>query len=133
MRLLAIGISILFLSAQANADVQTMVRTEAARQGVPVSLALKVAKHESNFRCGAIGRHGERGVMQIKPRTAKGLGYRGSASGLNNCAVGIKYGMMYLSLAYKKSRGNVRHAATLYNAGLGTRKRNSAYAQRILK
>lgn len=128
---LATAMLCLFVSA-ANANVQNMVKAEARRQGVPVHLALSVAKHESNFRCSAVGRHGERGVMQIKPRTAKGLGYRGSASGLNHCQTGIKYGMMYLSLAYKKARGNMQLAATYYNQGLGTKRKNSRYAQKVV-
>lgn len=121
------------LMAQKGVSVESMVRSEAARQGVPVSLALAVAKHESGFRCSAIGRAGERGVMQIKPRTARSLGYRGSPSGLNNCSTGIRYGMMYLKLAYNKSGGNVYRAALLYNGGLGSNKKRSKYAEQIHK
>ena len=121
------------LMAQKGVSVESMVRSEAARQGVPVSLALAVAKHESGFRCSAIGRAGERGVMQIKPRTARSLGYRGSPSGLNNCSTGIRYGMMYLKLAYNKSGGNVYRAALLYNGGLGSSKKRSKYAEQIHK
>lgn len=114
-----------------GASVQNMVRSEAIRQGVPVSLAMAVAKHESNFRCSAVGKAGERGVMQIKPRTARSLGYRGSPSGLNNCQTGIHYGMKYLKMAYSKSGGSVYRAALLYNGGLGSKKRKSSYAAQI--
>lgn len=119
------------LTAQKGASVQDMVRSEAARQGVPASLALAVAKHESNFRCSAVGRAGERGVMQIKPRTAHGLGYRGSPSGLNNCRTGIRYGMMYLKMAYRKAGGSVYRTALLYNGGLGSNRKKSKYAEQI--
>lgn len=119
------------LMAQKGASVQDLVRKEAVRQGVPVNLALAVARHESNFRCSAVGRAGERGVMQIKPRTAHGLGYRGSPSGLNNCSTGIRYGMMYLKQAYRKSGGSVYRAALLYNGGLGTNRKKSKYAEQI--
>lgn len=112
-------------------SVPEMVKSEARRQGVPVSLALAVAKHESNFRCNAVGKAGERGVMQIKPRTARGLGYRGSASGLNNCKTGILYGMIYLKMAYKKSGGSVYRTALLYNGGLGSKRKKSTYAAQI--
>lgn len=127
---LAFGVLIFSSPAQAK-DVRGMVAAEAARQGVPVSLALSVAKHESNFRCSAVGRHGERGVMQIKPSTARGLGYKGTASGLNNCQTGIRYGMIYLRMAYKKAKGNTYRAAILYNGGLGTKRKKSAYAEKI--
>lgn len=120
-----------FLMGMRGISVEQMVRSEAIRQGVPVSLAMAIAKHESNFRCSAIGRHGERGVMQIKPRTAHGLGYRGKPAGLNNCQVGIYYGMKYLKMAYLKARGNVYKAALLYNGGLGSNKKRSAYAEEV--
>lgn len=127
---------VLIFNHGANAkgnSVESIVRAEAVRQGVPVGLALSVAKHESGFRCGAIGRHGERGVMQIKPSTARSIGYRGSASGLNNCYTGIHYGMIYLRMAYKLSGGNTYRAAVMYNGGLGTKRKRSAYAETVIK
>lgn len=130
--IVAIAIGAMIFTAPAFAgSVQNMVIAEAKRQGVPVGLALAVAKAESNFRCGAVGRAGERGVMQIKPQTARGLGYKGPASGLNNCATGIRYGMIYLKQAYRKAGGNAHHAATLYNAGIYSKKKSSSYAKKI--
>lgn len=114
-------------------SVPDMVRSEAIRQGVPVNLAMAVAKAESNFRCGAVGRGGERGVMQIKPQTARGIGYRGPSSGLNNCRVGIRYGMIYLRMAYRLAKGNIYRTALLYNAGIGSKRKRSAYAEKIVK
>lgn len=122
-----------FLMGMRGISVQEMVRSEAIRQGVPVSLAMAVAKHESNFNCHLIGKAGERGVMQIKPSTARGIGYKGPASGLSNCATGIRYGMMYLKMAYRQARGNVYRAALLYNGGLGTNRKKSTYADQIHK
>lgn len=128
---LAFGAVIFTTPAIADKGVRNMVAAEAARQGVPTGLALAIAKAESNFRCGAVGRAGERGVMQIKPRTARGLGYKGSPAGLNNCATGIRYGMIYLKQAYRKAGGNIYRAALLYNAGIHSKKKSSAYAQKI--
>lgn len=128
------GVLVFAPTANAKANsVEAMVRAEAVRQGVPVSLALSVAKHESGFRCGAVGRHGERGVMQIKPSTARSIGYRGSAAGLNNCSTGIRYGMIYLRMAYKLSGGNTYRAAVMYNGGLGTKRKRSAYAETVTR
>lgn len=133
MRSLLIA-GLLVISTPALAEsVPDMVRSEAIRQGVPVSLAMAIAKAESNFRCSAVGRGGERGVMQIKPQTARGIGYRGSPSGLNNCRVGIYYGMVYLRMAYKAAKGNVYRTALLYNAGLGSKRKRSAYAEKVVK
>lgn len=121
------------LMGQRGLTVQDMVRHEAVRQGVPVSLAMAVANHESRFNCHLIGRAGERGVMQIKPSTARGVGYRGAASGLSNCATGIKYGMIYLKMAYRMAGGNTYRAALLYNGGLGTKRKKSSYAEQVHK
>ena len=119
-------------ASQAN-SVHKIVQEEAIRQGVPVGLAMSVARTESQFNCRAVGRHGERGVMQIKPRTARGVGYKGPASGLNNCRTGIKYGMIYLRQAHRRAGGNVYMTAVYYNAGLGTKRKKSAYAEKIVK
>lgn len=131
----ALAVTSLLISTPALADkgVRNMVAAEAARQGVPVGLALAVARAESNFRCSAIGKAGERGVMQIKPRTARGVGYKGPASGLNNCATGIRYGMIYLKQAYRKAGGNIYRAALLYNAGIHSKKKSSPYAKKIAR
>ena len=113
--------------------VQKMVQDEAIRQGVPVGLAMSIARAESRFNCKAVGRHGERGVMQIKPRTARGVGYKGSASGLNNCQTGIRYGMIYLRQAHRRAGGNVYMTALYYNAGLGSKGKKSAYAEKFVR
>lgn len=128
---LALGVVLFSTPALADKSVRNMVASEAAKQGVPVSLAISIAKAESNFRCSAVGRAGERGVMQIKPRTARGLGYKGSNSGLNNCAIGIHYGMIYLKQAYRKAGGNIYRTALLYNAGIHSKKKSSPYAKKI--
>jgi soluble lytic murein transglycosylase-like protein len=121
------------LMGMSSQSVQNIVKAEAARQGVPVSLALSVARHESGFKCHLVGKAGERGVMQIKPATARGIGYRGSASGLSHCATGIRYGMMYLKMAYKKAKGDFYRTAIFYNGGLGTKKNRSKYADQVHK
>lgn len=94
------------------------VRTAAARHGVPVSLALAVARVESNFNCHARGRAGELGPLQIKPATARGLGYRGPVSALRSCGAGLEYGMRHLAVAYRRC-GTAHGAARLHQRGLG--------------
>lgn len=119
--------------ANANTDtgVRRMVATEAASQGVPVSFAMAIAKHESGFRCSAVGSHGERGVMQIKPSTARAMGYRGSARGLGDCRTGIYWGVKYLKAAVVAAAGDLKRAAFLYNAGLGAKTRNPAHKRYV--
>jgi soluble lytic murein transglycosylase-like protein len=103
----------------ARSSVEHLIRRSAERHGVPVRLALAVAKVESNFRCNAIGRAGERSVLQIKPATARGLGYRGSAAGLTNCGAGLDFGMRHLAAAWRRC-GSKAGAMRLHNRGLGS-------------
>ena len=75
--LLTVGLMFAFsLEASASiSSVQTLVIKSAHRHGVPASLALKVVKVESGFNCTARGRAGELGPLQIKPATARGIGW----------------------------------------------------------
>ena len=57
------------------------IQTYAKTYGVPVDLAHAVVRVESNFNPKARGSAGEIGLMQIKPATARMMGYSGSAKG----------------------------------------------------
>lgn len=94
------------------------VRAAAIRHRVPVALALAVARVESNFNCRAHGRHGELGPLQIKPATARGLGYRGPVQALQSCGAGVEWGMRHLAAAYRRC-GTMAGAARLHQRGLG--------------
>ena len=88
-------------------------RSAARKLGVPVATALAVCRLESGFRCNAVGRAGELGLLQIKLATARALGYRGSRRGLLNCSTGAYWGMKHLAQAIR--RGGVwKHNAGLY-------------------
>ena len=71
---------------KANADggprFERFVAQHASSNGVPVSLAHAVITVESNYRVNARGSAGEIGLMQIKPATARMMGYRGTTRGL---------------------------------------------------
>jgi soluble lytic murein transglycosylase-like protein len=106
------------------------VTAAAHRNGVPVALAHAVAKRETNYRCHARGRDGEQGIMQVMPATARSVGVHGN---LFNCRIGAEAGVRYLKLALRKSGGHYGHAATLYNAGLGSRSRGGSYARAVVR
>ena len=93
-------------------------RSAARRFGVPLSTALAVCRVESGFRCSARGAAGEMGLLQIKPATARALGYRGPARGLLRCSTGAYWGMKHLAAAIR--RGGVWK----HNAGLGAKRPN---------
>ncbi len=106
----------------------------ASTYGVPVSLAHAVIRVESNYRVNARGSAGEVGLMQIKPSTARGLGYSGSLKGLYNPETNIKYGMKYLGMAHKLGGGTTCGTILKYNAGHGAKRMNpvsAAYCSKV--
>jgi soluble lytic murein transglycosylase-like protein len=102
----------------------------ADQMGVPRNLALSVCRVESHCHYGRVGRAGERGPLQIKLQTARGLGYSGGAAGLNGYT-GAYWGMKHLAAAYRRC-GTARGAAKLHNAGLASSCSGSAYASRVV-
>lgn len=85
------------VEASAGRKYSTIVSRYASAYGVPVSLAHAVISVESNYRADARGSAGEVGLMQIKPATARMMGYTGSTSGLFDPDTNIKFGMKYRS------------------------------------
>lgn len=105
-----------------------LITRYASAYGVPVGLAHAVVRVESNYRANARGGAGEIGLMQIKPSTARMLGYSGGASGLFNPETNIKYGMKYLAMAHRLGGGSVCGTILKYNAGHGARRMNPVSA-----
>jgi soluble lytic murein transglycosylase-like protein len=96
----------------------------AAQYGVPVSLAHAVISVESSYRPNMTGSAGEVGLMQIKPATARGLGYSGSVAGLYDPETNIRFGMKYLAMAHELGGGTTCGTILKYNAGHGARRMN---------
>jgi soluble lytic murein transglycosylase-like protein len=96
----------------------------AGEYGVPVSLAHAVIQVESNYRPNARGSAGEVGLMQIKPATARGMGYRGPAKGLYDPETNIRFGMKYLGMAHRLSGGVTCGTILRYNAGHAAKRMN---------
>lgn len=106
----------------------------AASFGVPVSLAHAVIQVESNYRPNAKGSAGEIGLMQIKPSTARMMGYSGSAQGLFHPETNIKFGMKYLAKAQELGGGTTCGTILKYNAGHAAKRMNpvsSAYCVKV--
>lgn len=99
--------------------VAKMVRDSAIENHVDPLVALAVAKIETNFNCSRVGSRGERGPMQVLPRTARGVGYRGSNRGLSVCKTGIKYAMRVLHQCQKLAKNDLERTVVCYNAGPG--------------
>lgn len=83
-----------------------------------------VIKTESGFRIKARGRHGEIGLMQLRPKTAawiakkEGLSFRGPAS-LEDAHENIRLGAAYLSFLRSKFKNRGIDYVAAYNMGAG--------------
>ncbi len=110
-----------------------IVERYARAYGVPVELAHAVIKVESNYRPDIRGRAGEVGLMQIKPATARLMGYSGSTKELYDPENNIKYGMLYLAKAHKLGGGTTCGTILKYNAGHGARRMNPVSARYCAK
>ena len=66
----------------------------------------------------------EIGLMQIKPATARMMGYAGSTAGLFDPETNIKYGMKYLAKAQKLGDGTTCGTILKYNAGHAAKRMN---------
>lgn len=85
-------------------------------------LVLAVIREESRFNPRAVSRSGARGLMQIMPRTGRGIakdlkktGYR--TTKLYTPALNIEMGAYYLSNLIKNFQGNVYLSLAGYNGG----------------
>jgi len=118
-------------------DATALVRAEAKRHGVPVAFALRVARAESGVKCGRVGAAGERGPMQVLPRTAAGLGYKNVRNA--SCATQTSAGMKHLAICWRGARGNQFRAAACHNGGFGVLKWKrlpksvQAYARNVVR
>lgn len=100
----------------ANGNLDALVAKHAAANGIPESLVRRIIRRESGGRANVVSK-GNYGIMQIKPATARGLGYSGSATGLLDADTNMTYAVKYLANAYKVAGGNADRAVALYAGG----------------
>ncbi|MNL85748.1 Transglycosylase SLT domain protein [compost metagenome] len=62
--------------------------------------------------------------MQIKPATARAMGYSGSTKGLYDPDTNIRFGMKYLAAAHQLGGGQTCSTILKYNAGHGAKRMN---------
>ena len=118
-------------SARRHGNVVAIINERASSYGVPAWFALRIAHVESGYNPQARGAAGEFGVFQLKCATAKGIGYRGDCNGLLNANTNVEYGLKHLSLAIKRSGGNLQMAASKHNGGLGYRGLVRSYVNKV--
>jgi soluble lytic murein transglycosylase-like protein len=121
-------------AAASRADLKAIVRTTAAKAGMPPELADAVATVESNYNVAARGYDGEVGMMQILPSTARMLGFYGTNQELADPATNARYAVEYLSSAWRKASGDICTTVMKYRAGHGETRfshKSVAYCVRV--
>ncbi|TWT05078.1 lytic transglycosylase domain-containing protein [Reyranella sp. CPCC 100927] len=100
-----------------TASLNELIAKHAKANGVPESLIHRICHEESRYHPRVVGGGGAMGLMQIKYTTARGLGYRGPASGLLDPDINLTWGVRYLAGAYRMAQGNAEVARVLYGTG----------------
>lgn len=106
------------LEAPASGALRGLVERTAAENNVPYRLANAIVTIESRYNP-HVSNGGALGLMQIKPQTARGLGFRGAPASLFDPDVNVRYGMAYLALAYRDLGGNLCATVMRYQSGIG--------------
>ena len=102
--------------ALSRAEVKRTVVEEALNSRVPPSLALAVAKVESDFQVRALSVAGARGVMQIMPATARGE-FGVGADELWDPRLNVQLGIGFLEQLIDRYGGRWDLALSHYNGG----------------
>jgi len=102
--------------AGARGSVRDIIARHAAANGVPFKLADAVVRIESRYNP-RVSNGGALGLMQIKPATARGVGFAGSASALYHAETNVTFGMKYLAQAYRMSGGDICGTVMRYQSG----------------
>lgn len=112
---------------------------EARESGVAPGIAFGLIEVESGFDPRAVGRHGERGLMQVKPSTARAYERGITADGLVRPEVNLRIGLAHLKREADHF-GDWRLGLLAYNMGRSRLSRILAsgerpagsYAERVL-
>jgi soluble lytic murein transglycosylase-like protein len=106
----------LAMTLDANGNLDRLIASHAAANGVPENLVRRVIRRESGGNPRAV-HAGNYGLMQIRLGTARAMGYRGSAAGLLDPDINMTYAVKYLAGAYRAAGGNADRAVHYYAAG----------------
>ncbi len=116
LAVLCLALAVPAAEAATRAQVKRIVVEESLRAGFPPSLAMAVAKAESNFVATAKSSAGARGVMQIMPRTAKDI-YGVRAEELWDARLNVQLGIDFLASLIRRYKGRWDIALSHYNGG----------------
>lgn len=128
----AVGVRSARPGLEIPAGIAAMVDSAAFAAGVPAHIAHAVVRSESRYRANARSHAGALGLTQIRCPTARGIGFAGSCRDLFDPATNLIWGFKFLRLALDKGGENCS-GASLYNTGIYTRARCTAYGRMVMK
>ncbi|MEN3793614.1 lytic transglycosylase domain-containing protein [Fulvimarina sp. MAC3] len=99
-----------------SAAIDALIEKHAEENGLPVEMAYGFVRVESRYNPKAKGA-GVYGLSQIKPATARAMGFSGSAGDLFDADTNLRYGMKYLKGAWDKAGHDVCRTAMKYKGG----------------
>lgn len=102
-------------AAYTRQSLEKLARTVAQREGIPIPLFLALITQESGWNPGAGSPAGARGLTQLMPGTARGLGVQDVSDPLQNLTGGARY----LRQQLNRFGGNPKLALSAYNSGPG--------------
>jgi soluble lytic murein transglycosylase-like protein len=120
--------------ARTRTKLVEIVNRHALAAGVPAGLVRAVIRVESDWDINLTGHAGEIGLMQIRPETARDIGFKGADDELYDPETNIRWGVAYLAAGYKLANGDLCQTILKYNAGTEVSKMTeaaSAYCGRV--
>jgi len=103
------------VQSQSPTSFDSIIKTASRRYGIEEGLIKAVIKMESNFNPTAVSHAGARGLMQLMPGTAAGLGVRNSFDPEQNIMAGTRF----LKDMLDRYGGDLDSALAAYNWGPG--------------
>lgn len=111
--------------------------TTSINLGLPAGLLQSVCWVESRHNIHAInkddGTSSSLGICQIKHKTAKYMGFKGSEKELMNPKTNIYYAGKYLKYQLKRYHNDIPRALTAYNRGNARGLTKSKYSDKVIR
>lgn len=110
------GSALMGYAESPHGSMDGLIAHYSQQYAVPEKLVRRIIVRESGYNAAA--RNGPYyGLMQISHATARGMGYRGEASGLLDAETNLRYAVRYLAGAYVTANQNEDRAVQFYARG----------------